>query len=153
MLALAGTGPERESLETQVATSGLGQHVHLLGRIEEARLPELYRAAHAFVLPTRALEGFGMATAEALASGLPVVATDVGATSDLLAGCPGAVLVRPGRSDLLAEALAARLRDRDALQRDGAAARRHAETTLGWDAHVDAVVAAATAAQSARRTR
>ena len=148
---IAGDGPERSALSAQVSSAGLAASVRLLGRVEENRLPELYRAADAFVLPTRALEGFGMATAEALASGLPVVATDVGATREILDGCPGATLVRPGDPAGLARALAARLADRKALARDGLAARAHAENRLSWDAHLDAVEEAAARAIASRR--
>jgi glycosyltransferase involved in cell wall biosynthesis len=52
--------------------------------VPDGELRDWYRAADAFVLPTVAYEGFGIATAEALASGTPVVGTPVGATPELL---------------------------------------------------------------------
>jgi glycosyltransferase involved in cell wall biosynthesis len=83
-LVIAGDGPLKTALEEQVARAGLGGRVHLLGAIPEELLPEVYRAGDVFVMATRALEGFGLATVEALACGTPVVATPVGASPEIL---------------------------------------------------------------------
>jgi glycosyltransferase involved in cell wall biosynthesis len=117
--------------------------VHLLGRVSEDALPDLYRAASVFVLPTRALEGFGMATAEALASGLPIVATRAGASAELLEDLEGSALCAADDPQALARALNPLLAAPEARSRAGAAARRHAEHVLPWDRHVDAVERAA----------
>lgn len=82
-LVIAGEGPEREALEALARTLALGDRVRFLGRVSDDDLPHVYRAADLFVLPTRALEGFGMATLEAIACGAPVLATEVGATPEL----------------------------------------------------------------------
>ena len=74
----------RVQLETMRDKLGLGDRVALLGRVSDDELPLWYRAADLFVLPTLAYEGFGLVTAEALASGTPVVGTPVGATPELL---------------------------------------------------------------------
>ncbi len=138
-VAIAGTGEERDALAARAAAAGLAGRCSFLGRVAEERLPELYRAASAFVLPTRCLEGFGMATAEALASGLPVVATEVGANAELLAGVSGSALVPPADPAALADALTPLLTDLDAAARAGRAARAHAEARLTWNGHIDAV--------------
>jgi UDP-N-acetylglucosamine 2-epimerase (non-hydrolysing) len=83
-LAIAGTGSMRGQLEKLAAQLGLNGRVRFLGRVADDELPDWYRAADAFVLPTAAYEGFGMVTAEALACGTPVVGTPVGATPELL---------------------------------------------------------------------
>ncbi|HTE05467.1 MAG TPA: glycosyltransferase family 4 protein, partial [Planctomycetota bacterium] len=150
-VVIAGTGPEREALEARARAAGQAGRCTFLGRVDEGLLPELYRAASIFVLPTRGLEGFGMATAEALASGLPVVATDVGANAEVLAGVAGAVLVPPADPAALAGALARLLADESALRRAGLAARVHAEQHLSWDGHVAAVERAAALALAAER--
>ncbi len=82
-VAIAGSGPTRqlEALRDELA---LGDRVTLVGRVSEGDLPLWYKAADLFVLPTLAYEGFGLVTAEALASGTPVVGTPVGATPELL---------------------------------------------------------------------
>jgi glycosyltransferase involved in cell wall biosynthesis len=149
--AIAGEGSEREPLERAVRAAGLAGEVRLLGRVPDEKLPALYRAASAFVLPTRSLEGFGLATVEALASGLPVVATDVGATAELLEGVEGCALVPPGAPEALAAELSRLLHDPVRRARAGAAARTQAERLGDWDAHVQAVEEAALRAVSARR--
>lgn len=135
-LCLAGDGPERAPLEERARELGVHTAVRLLGRVPDADLPRLYRAADLFCLPTRGLEGFGLVTAEALASGLPVVATRVGATPEVLQGLDAASLVDPERPDALADALAAWLGDPERRRAAGAAARVHAERALGWEHHV-----------------
>ncbi len=142
-LAIAGDGEQRQALERQAEDLGLGSSVTFLGRVPDDDLPALYRAADVFVLPTRSLEGFGMVTAEALASGLPVLATNAGASGEVLAGVGGARLVPPEQPQALAEALAAMLDDPEALRSAGLAARSHAEVQLSWDVHLDAFEAAA----------
>jgi len=142
-VAIAGEGPQRAELEARARAAGLAEDVRLLGRVPDGLLPGLYRAASAFVLPTRSLEGFGMATAEALASGLPVVATDAGASPELLEGVPGCALVPPGEPGALARELQRLLADPARRAHAAGAAREHAERTLGWERHVQAVEEAA----------
>jgi glycosyltransferase involved in cell wall biosynthesis len=77
----SGSGLDLQGLRDRL---GVGERVELIGRVSEADLHLWYRAADLFVLPTVAYEGFGLATAEALASGTPVVGTPVGATPELL---------------------------------------------------------------------
>jgi glycosyltransferase involved in cell wall biosynthesis len=83
-LAVAGDGALRSRLESLAHELGISEHVRFLGAVPDGELRDWYRAADAFVLPTVAYEGFGIATAEALASGTPVVGTPVGATPELL---------------------------------------------------------------------
>jgi glycosyltransferase involved in cell wall biosynthesis len=142
-LAIAGDGPERPRLAARAEELGIADHVHLLGRVPDERLPDLYRAADAFALPTRSLEGFGMVTAEALASGLPVVATDAGASGEVLADVDEARLVPPGDPEAMADALSPLLRDADVRRAAADQARAHAEHRLHWDRHLDAFEEAA----------
>lgn len=83
---------------------GLQDHVHWHGAAEAEALPAHYAHADLFVLPSL-FEGYGMVIAEALAHGLPVVATDTGAAAPLLAAGGGAV-VAPGNAAALRAALA-----------------------------------------------
>lgn len=84
LLLIGGKGPEREHLERLIAENGLQNHVRLLGFIADEELAGYYQAADLFVLPTLALEGFGLVTTEALACGTPVIGTPVGATPEIL---------------------------------------------------------------------
>ena len=84
LLLIGGKGPERGHLEGLIAKNGLQNHVRLLGFVADEQLSGYYQAANLFVLPTLALEGFGLVTAEALACGTPVIGTPVGATPEIL---------------------------------------------------------------------
>lgn len=84
ILVIAGAGPLREALEARVADRRLDGAVRFTGFVPEEHLPDLYASADVFVMPTQALEGFGLVTLEALACGVPVIGTPVGATPGLL---------------------------------------------------------------------
>jgi glycosyltransferase involved in cell wall biosynthesis len=84
LLLIVGSGYLRPRLGQQVQDSGLENHVAFLGQISEDSLPLYYQSADLFVLPTQELEGFGLATIEALSCGTPVVGTPIGATPEIL---------------------------------------------------------------------
>jgi glycosyltransferase involved in cell wall biosynthesis/SAM-dependent methyltransferase len=141
LLVVAGTGSLGRPLAELARALGLEGHVRFLGFVDEATLPDLYATADLFVLPTRALEGFGLATVEALACGTPVVGTPVGATPELLAPLDPALLARDATAEGLAEALdrfLTRLRaDPAGVAALRRACRHHAETHYDWEASVD----------------
>jgi glycosyltransferase involved in cell wall biosynthesis len=82
-LDIIGTGPLGGELEERAAALGLTD-LRFLGRVPDAELPERYRAATLFVLPSRELEGLGLVLLEALACGLPAVGTPVGGIPEVL---------------------------------------------------------------------
>ncbi len=84
LFLIGGTGWLALSLEALIKDCGISDKVKLLGFVSEEKLPLYYQAADAFILPTVALEGFGLVTIEALSSGLPVLGTPVGATPEIL---------------------------------------------------------------------
>ncbi|MBN2406066.1 MAG: glycosyltransferase family 4 protein [Elusimicrobia bacterium] len=84
ILLIGGRGYLREKLQQQVDESGLAEYIKFLGYIDNELLPSYYQSADIFVLPTRVLEGFGLVTLEALASGTPVLGTPVGGTVEIL---------------------------------------------------------------------
>jgi glycosyltransferase involved in cell wall biosynthesis len=104
-LVLAGAGPLRRALEAQAARLGVADRVTFAGFVPEELLPDYYRAADLAVLPTRALEGFGLATIEALACGTPVLGTPVGATPEILAPLEPGLLTEGVSPDELAAAI------------------------------------------------
>jgi glycosyltransferase involved in cell wall biosynthesis len=91
-------------LRTQLQYLGLTEQVTFAGEMNAAELSQKYGDTDLFVLPTH-FEGFGMVVAEALAHGLPVVSTRVGAIAELV-GVYAGLLVAPGDADLLRAALA-----------------------------------------------
>jgi glycosyltransferase involved in cell wall biosynthesis len=73
---IAGDGDDRQRLERKVVALGLGKHVVFAGRVPEAEKADHYRVADVFVMPGRQ-EGFGFVFLEAMASGIPVVASSL----------------------------------------------------------------------------
>ena len=84
LLLIGGSGPLAASLQALTRSLGLEDRVRLLGKIPEEQLVQWYQAVDLFVMPSMALEGFGLATLEALACGTPVVGTPIGGTTELL---------------------------------------------------------------------
>ncbi|HOO55587.1 MAG TPA: glycosyltransferase family 4 protein [bacterium] len=84
VLSIAGSGPLKDSLKGKVNALGLNEHIRFEGFVDEPLLPVYYQAADIFLLPTRALEGFGLVITEALSCGTPVIGTPVGAIPEVL---------------------------------------------------------------------
>jgi glycosyltransferase involved in cell wall biosynthesis len=84
-LMIAGQGAEEAALKTLAQSRGVADQVCFLGFLPEARLPLAYRAADINVVPSRALEGFGLTAAEALAAGTPSVVAPIGGLPEVVA--------------------------------------------------------------------
>ena len=125
-LVIAGDGPERERLTERAEALGVSRHVEFTGAVRHERVAELTRQADVFCLPSFA-EGVPTAVQEAMAAELPVVATDVFGIPELVEDGREGLLVRPGRSDLLAAALTRLLEDAELRRRLGRAARVRVE--------------------------
>ena len=119
-----------QRLCAQIEAEGLEDHVRLVGEVDAATLAEHYDSADVFVLPTRH-EGYGMAVAEALAHGLPVVSTPTGAIADLV-GRDAGMLVPPGDAEALTAALWRVLDDDGLRQRLREGARRVRNRLPTW---------------------
>lgn len=83
-LYIVGEGPLYNALDAQIHRLNLQDNVILTGRVRQIDLPLWYQSADCFILSTRAYEGLGIATLEALSSGVPVLGTPVGATEEIL---------------------------------------------------------------------
>jgi len=84
LLLIGGTGSLASELDHRIETLDLKGHCRLLGFVPDEDLPSAYAAADLMVVPTVALEGFGLVTVEAWASGTPVLGTSVGGTREIL---------------------------------------------------------------------
>lgn len=122
-LTIAGSGPELGRLRHLARDLPT---IRFLGYVPDELLPELYQSADLFVIPSVSGEGFGIVAAEALASGIPVVATDGGATGELVRHGSDGLVVPARDSDALAAAIIRLGHDRSLLARmaKAAAARR-----------------------------
>lgn len=126
-LAIIGDGPQRPILEGRIRDEGLAATAVFMGRRPHAEIPFWMNWADVLCLPSRS-EGHPNVVSEALASGLPVIAADVGACRELLAEEPEAIVLSEdaGFAGRLAEAMARfgeRSVDREALS------RRHSQRT------------------------
>ena len=127
VLLLAGDGPLETALRTQIDRLGLAGAVRLLGRRSD--VPDLMAASDLFVLPSL-FEGLPLAVLEAMAAGLPVVATAVGGTDEAVVDEVTGRLVRPGDAAALATAITACLSDPAMASAFGAAARARFRTVF-----------------------
>ncbi|MGW2159111.1 glycosyltransferase [Nonomuraea sp. NPDC001699] len=132
-LVIAGGGPdddgETERLRDLAAAYGLRERVHLIGSVPRTHVPALMRSADV-VVTVPWYEPFGMVPIEAMACGVPVVASAVGGHLDTVAGC--GVLVPPRRPRALARALRDVLADGRRREALGAAGARRARERYGW---------------------
>ena len=115
-------------LVADIAALGLSDRVQLAGTVTAEELASLYAAADLFVLPSR-FEGYGMAYAEAIAHGVPVIGTNAGAIPETVPADAG-VLVPPDDVDILAATLQ-RLMDNPA-ERERLAAGARATAFPSW---------------------
>lgn len=133
-LLIIGDGPEREPLREKAIALGVADRVLFAGFIPNQDLPRYYSLAHAAVLPTVTEEAFGIAIAEAMACGIPVVATTVGGIPEV---ADAGLLVSPARSDEIAEKLAFLLEDEDRRRQIGEEGRRKVLELFTWSAVTD----------------
>ena len=136
-VVLAGSGPLAGEVGERIRALGLQEHVRLVGWVSDAELVGWYRAADLAVLPTQELEGFGLATAEALACGTPVVGTPAGATPEVLRRLDARLVTRDTSPAAIADAVVALLRDPARLADLAGRARAAVDPELGWGAVVD----------------
>jgi len=109
-----------------------GEHVHLIGFEEHTRVLERYAVSDAFVLPSRD-EGFPLVILEAMAAGLPIVSTRVGAVEDMVRDGIDGFLVEAGDIDALADRLKRLVDDKALRQRMGSSAARHVRECFSFD--------------------
>jgi len=142
-LVLAGS----EELETEYAgkvrslieSAGLGGRVRITGRLSDGELEALYRKADIFMLLSR-WEGYGMAIAEAMASGLPVLSTIAGAIPGIVSNGVSGILVAPGDWKAAGENLRLLLTDARLRERLAAEALRSAAGFPSWKESMERIV-------------
>ena len=118
---IVGDGPMRPQVEAQVTRLGLTGRIILTGTRQD--VPRLVAGLDALVFSSER-EGLSMAMLEAMAAGVPVIATRVGGTPELIESGVSGILVEPGRADALATELVALLQTPATVTQLGDAARR-----------------------------
>ncbi len=129
-LIVVGEGPERAAVEQ--LDPGVRARVRMLGRVSDEELPGWYASADLFLAPATGQESFGIVLVEAMAAGVPVVASDVAGYRAVLDGGRAGLLVPPGSPEALAAGASRLLADatlRARLRRGG---RRRA-ADFSWE--------------------
>ncbi len=137
-LVLVGGGPDRVRLEARRKKVGVFGCVHFTGAVDDPA--EHLRAADAFVLPSVA-EGMSNSLLEAMATGLPCLASAIGGNTDLIDDGRNGLLITPGAHDAWTVDLLNVLEDRDLAISLGAEARRRIEAEFALPVVVDRYIA------------
>ena len=141
-LILGGQGPLKNQLISLSQELGVEDYVKFAGFIPEENLPDYYRMADVFILPTVELEGFGLITLEALASGIPVLGTPVGGTAEILGKLDSGYLFKDTRPESMASLIietCLQFRNSPQLWQDASArCRTFVEAHYSWERNVDA---------------
>jgi glycosyltransferase involved in cell wall biosynthesis len=101
--AIAGAGPLENNLKELTRTLGVYEKVWFLGRVDDETLKRCYEGADLFILPTTALECFGLPILEAFAFGLPIISTDTSALPEIMAPILPDCMVPAGDAQKLGE--------------------------------------------------
>lgn len=101
-LIIVGTGPQGESFRKLTKALNLGNKVRFYSNLSRFELIKLYKSSHLFSLPSR-VEGFGIATIEAAAAGLPYVNSDIDIQKEITKNSKGGFLVNPNEPLMFAE--------------------------------------------------
>jgi len=131
VLAIAGDGDDRPRLEARVAALGITHAVRFLGRVDDDRLEELYRACRLFVMPSRD-EGFGLVFLEAMRAGKPCIGGRGAASEIIEHGVTGLIVDPDSRQELMA-ALERLYSEPDTCEQFGAAGRERFQSTFTDD--------------------
>jgi glycosyltransferase involved in cell wall biosynthesis len=153
-LLVAGGGELLEGFRARAGAASVGGRVHFLGAVAHARLPDVLRAADIFLLTTEPPESFGIVLIEAMACGLPVVATEYPGVEAVVAeGETGLVVPRgdpAGVAGALGELIDA---GDDGRRRMGQAGRARCERLWSWPRLIDRMDQAYGAAIAERRAK
>lgn len=133
-LVIVGDGLNRKMLEAKASESGIGEQIWFSGSRED--VPHLLAAMDVFVLPSLA-EGISNTIMEAMASGLPVIATDVGGNAELVAEGQTGYLVPRSDPFAMATAMSNYLNHSKRMEKHGAASRARAEQDFSLAVMVD----------------
>ena len=134
VFVVVGRGPDFEEVKERIVQLEMQRNFRLTGFVSDEDLPFYYNVADLFALPSKSGEGLPLVALEAMACGLPVIATDVGGTSEVMSEDYGK-LVPPNAPNLLAEAiLNFSCKDLAALKKE---LRAMMEQKYSWDLNVE----------------
>ena len=134
---IVGEGPQRDLIETRIASLHLGNHVCLLGRVDDDTLRAAYSIADLFIMPNipvqNDIEGFGLVALEAAAAGRYVVASKLDGIPEAIVPGENGTLLDPLDTDAYVETILELLADDEERSRLGQRARAFARDRYSWD--------------------
>jgi phosphatidylinositol alpha-mannosyltransferase len=149
-LLVIGDGSQRTAIDE--LAPAVRRRVEMLGRVDDDRLAGLLRAASVYLGPATGGESFGIVLAEAMAAGLPIVASDIAGYRDVARNGLEAILVPPGNADALAAGVRRVLADPDLAASLGARGAVRARD-FHWDTVTDRILAVYDTVLATARTR
>ena len=129
LVLIGGQGWQSEALHEQIVTAQQAGWLHYLGFVDETDLPALYAGARLFIYPS-IYEGFGLPVAEAMASGVPVIASNRSTLPEISAGA--ALLIDPDDIDAVTTAIEFTLLD-ESWRQAHIAAGLNVAASYSWD--------------------
>jgi glycosyltransferase involved in cell wall biosynthesis len=153
-LMVAGGGELLEGFRARAVAAGVGDRAHFLGAVPHGELPGVLRAADLLLLTTEPPESFGIVLIEAMACGLPAIATDYPGVRAVIEPGDNGLVVPPGDPGAVAAALGEMVAmGADGRRRMGAEGRGRAERLWAWPRLVERMDDAYRQAIAARRER
>ena len=154
-LRIAGRGKDAEKVAELARSLGISKNVTLVGAVSDAERNELFAGAQLQLMPSR-FEGFGLAAAEAMAAGVPLIASDAGSLPEVVDAPRGGRLVPSGNPRALADATLALLdspQERERLSNSARESARRFRWSVVADAHLRFIEhIAATGSSKAKET-
>jgi glycosyltransferase involved in cell wall biosynthesis len=135
-LRIAGRGKDAERVAEMAQKLGIMGNIRLLGAVSDEERNHLLQGAKLQLMPSR-FEGFGLAAAEAMAAGVPLIASSAGSLPEVVDAPRGGILVPPGDARALAEAADKLLSD-DMLRLSLSASARESAARFSWSSVADA---------------
>lgn len=136
LFIVIGKGPNRKLIEKRVREMRIDDNVKLAGFVPERLLPLHYNAADYFVIPSSSGEGLPLVLLEAMACGLPVIATSVGGTPEIIKDMKNGALVPPRNPEALADTISKFLANKELGLTIGEEARKIVEEKFTWEENV-----------------
>jgi glycosyltransferase involved in cell wall biosynthesis len=136
LFVVAGKGPSKQLIEDNIKELGIENNIKLTGFVPDELLPVYYNAADYFVLPSASGEGLPLVLFEAMACGLPVIATAVGGTPEIIDHMKNGVLVPPRNPEAMAEAISKLLAEKELGKNIGEEAKKNVDDRFTWEENV-----------------
>ncbi len=137
---IVGSGDKESELKRFAARKGVKKKVIFAGRVDGKELPEYYAATDVFVLPSVSrLEAFGIVALEAMASGKPVIVSDIPGVNEVIEEGVQGIRAKPMDSKDIAEKIDMLLRDEGMRKRMGSAGRKLVEEKYTWKKVVEKI--------------